>query len=90
MILYGNLIVYSTDNMSEHCCQTRNISAPININDNISCMWICCVVFLFTVNRNEDIVRESHRFSFKIFFMFYVIIYHLTWVQKIFFLQFYQ
>jgi hypothetical protein len=68
MTLYGSLIVYST------LLSNNSISTPININGNISyegilkqniledvnLLWR----FSFTVNRNEDIVRES--FSFKI------------------------
>jgi len=28
MTLFGSLIVYSTDNFSEHCCQTRASLPP--------------------------------------------------------------
>jgi hypothetical protein len=39
MTLYGSLIVYSTDNFSEHL-SNKSISTLININGNISCEGI--------------------------------------------------
>jgi hypothetical protein len=76
MTLYGSLIVYSTDNFSEHCCQQEHLY-PHKYQwqhflwrhfetENLEDVNILCR-FLFTVNRNEDIVRES--FSFKLFYV---------------------
>ena len=75
MNLYGSLSVYSTDTFSEHYSQTRSSLPPININGNISyegilkhkkyrCDSSVSFFYLFIVNYDEGIARES--FSFKI------------------------
>ena len=67
MTLYGSLIVYSTEALSEHYSQTRSslrlyiLMATFTMKvywsiENIDVILLCRV--LFTVNRDEDIARE--------------------------------
>jgi hypothetical protein len=68
MTLYGSLIVYSTEAFSEHCFQTRASLRPyilmatftMKVYWNIEIIDVILLCrFLFTVNRDEDIARES-------------------------------